>query len=1268
MTDTTKIQVFITDTQGRKGYKVYSPEEYKQKNVAAWLDENYPHQYQVRTIEDVEDGSEIDESASYNVRVEKADGSYAEKDYTGQELAEKMPEFQKRFGNDQYKISTRKVKTYNTAKGPFAAEERARLLSEMAATREKLAEVDKIDMSGEMYNTGLTFKTSRDIDPGKDTVALRKQLEGLQSEYYNLEPVRQQFARGAAEAREANERLAKLWREESGKINMAGEIYNPTPSISHGAEYDYNKTLSDAARRLNNETRKLYEAPSKYDGDPAIKKFFIGAGDRLTDADFWTMGLTEAADYFGLNQVFDKIQKLGGLENLTEEDIESNLTPFESEALGAFFRNMSAQAAREEDLALAYQSGMTAADSIGFMAQFALSGGATAAASKAMGNWIAKKIGKEVIEKAAKKKVLNLAGKAVKGAVETGVQTLLQPHTYANYQRNKYSLEAVSDNPEDGIRLVKNANEALRSYADSYIETLSEKSGTALGWPARWVGKKIGATAWMDALKRTKFGRVANAFFRSDVLNFMKAGGWNGYIGEMGEEFFGDALRTITQVDPEALKNAVQRDNLLIMATSFLPMTMLGGIGGVANYAAVRKEYDLDKAYFQETMRKFNIDESAIQHAIDVAESTHTETPEQLNAVLSPLVDEVVERGGNPTAVFLFARKAAQFQFYRAGDEVRKQMDRETELARLEAEYGGKMVDSEGNVKVAALPDGGTGIVVTSEGGESMVKKADGTIGFVSNTEEDIESIPLNDFLDRSIYARVKAEDDARVEQESAEKVAEAKQKVVPGAAFNNGTEESPMVAEVIEVVGDTANVQMADGSVKPMRISEVAQKMGTDMVVKTREEMEAEMAEALVRGRQIVDQFNSQKMRPVVLNTESGPVEATGIIARVDENGRVFAQVEVQGEEMEVPYEQITLVEAPSVTPQTQTESETVETPAAAAPQTAAAPAGPVDFRGNPLPMRQKKNGEMVVSTKELWNKDHEAWAAYNDQDPNRKVDTRTFLEARLSEVTKTRSKVQKAMEKEILTGAMDEDKIDEYEADLLNIDNRIKVISSVLDKYNKAAEVTQTIGEKQRAAQAEQVKQEAAQNASAVAQKYASSPKVYGFEDEIVLPNGESVRGRYVLVEADAPTASHDPSNGFAMSAGFPVDESGKTVNDRDYERDSAAQQAVVERAAAYDQRALQTPVIVSSEGIVVSGNDRTMSGQLAARNNTDAKYVDYLASHSQKYGIPAEEVGKFQHPRVVFELAESVDYTAAEFAKYNAEEKKSQSKTEKAVKAGK
>jgi len=188
-------------------------------------------------------------------------------------------------------------------------------------------------------------------------------------------------------------------------------------------------------------------------------------------------------------------------------------------------------------------------------------------------------------------------------------------------------------------------------------------------------------------------------------------------------------------------------------------------------------------------------------------------------------------------------------------------------------------------------------------------------------------------------------------------------------------------------------------------------------------------------------------------------------------------------------------------------------------------------------------------------------------------------------------------------------------------------------------------------------------------IRERWEAAPKVEGNEDALTLPDGSTITGRYVLTEAGAASPSHDANNAYAPTEGFPIDENGQSVNDRDYQRDKDAQRIVEDIAGSYDNRALQDPVIVSKDGVVLSGNNRTMSGDLAARQGTDKAYNDYLAKFGhKKFGFTPEQVQGMKNPRVVFVPDEALPYDATTFARFNAQEKKSQGKPEAAVKLGK
>jgi N12 class adenine-specific DNA methylase len=240
-----------------------------------------------------------------------------------------------------------------------------------------------------------------------------------------------------------------------------------------------------------------------------------------------------------------------------------------------------------------------------------------------------------------------------------------------------------------------------------------------------------------------------------------------------------------------------------------------------------------------------------------------------------------------------------------------------------------------------------------------------------------------------------------------------------------------------------------------------------------------------------------------------------------------------------------------------------------------------------------------------------------------------------------------------------------------------RIKILQDRLAYWAKVKQLfagqqtitpAATFQAQQRKEQAEATRKTAEAGFPAIVAKWQKAPKIEGFPQEIILPDGGKMTGRYILTEAGAPTPSHNPAAGFAKSEGFPVDKNGRTVNDRDYEHDKQAQQLVLLRAGAYDSRAVINPVVVSHDGIVLSGNDRTMSGQLAAQNNTDKAYLDYLYKYAGNYGFNEGQLKQFAHPRIVFVPDASLPYTTATFAKFNTQETKTQNKTEQAVKAGK
>ncbi len=180
-----------------------------------------------------------------------------------------------------------------------------------------------------------------------------------------------------------------------------------------------------------------------------------------------------------------------------------------------------------------------------------------------------------------------------------------------------------------------------------------------------------------------------------------------------------------------------------------------------------------------------------------------------------------------------------------------------------------------------------------------------------------------------------------------------------------------------------------------------------------------------------------------------------------------------------------------------------------------------------------------------------------------------------------------------------------------------------------------------------------------------YESFKSVMGNKKTVTLPNGNKIKCHYKLVEADAPTASHNEIN-YAPTKDFPKNANGQNINDRDYQKDADAQESVRRIAGNFNSLALESPPIVTKDGIVVSGNNRTMSSKLAARNGTDKAYLQDLKEMIDEYGLEESDLKGFKNPRLILEVDEEHkgDYTTEEFAQFNRDTKKTMSNVEKAV----
>lgn len=215
-------------------------------------------------------------------------------------------------------------------------------------------------------------------------------------------------------------------------------------------------------------------------------------------------------------------------------------------------------------------------------------------------------------------------------------------------------------------------------------------------------------------------------------------------------------------------------------------------------------------------------------------------------------------------------------------------------------------------------------------------------------------------------------------------------------------------------------------------------------------------------------------------------------------------------------------------------------------------------------------------------------------------------------------------------------------------------------IKKAMTAKKVAETVGKTEQT--------EGAHEAGSVAgQKFVNAPRLVGNKRTRMLPDGETkIKGHYEIVPAESLTPSHDVNNDYKKSEGFPTDAEGRTVNDRDYEHDKAAQQNTDQIARKYNGMAIEQVPVVSDEGIVYDGNGRTMAGQKAAKEGTDSEYINDLLENAENFGFTREQIEQsgIEHPRLVLVTDERLPYDTATFSKFNRNEKKTQSNTEQAV----
>lgn len=814
--------------------------------------------------------------------------------------------------------------------------------------------------------------------------------------------------------REDNPAWQQYW-EQQGKENdearaRIGQMQERHEAIMKEHSLDSALAAGDddylrIADRFYQDAKKMIDAPSKYadDNQGALGDFWQGIKDTGWNA-VSLVDLAHKLHEIPFLETVKKIQKSEGnnanvydlIKNHPDRLYEMGMGDAEVEMLKAFVHKADVESGKSDLLTKSYQAGQSMAKSLGFMADFIAVGGIGDAAAEAVARGLVKQAGRKAVPK--------LAAESFGGLVKAAAMTPLMPSTYANFIGN---LEQFND--AGGIDLSGKA--MLKDVGDILIENVSETIGAK---PLELIGMP---------LQKVKFPAWAKAMRNSPIAGALKQAGYNGFFEEMFEEWTGSALRTLTGVDKEALKDFRQMDQILVTAGSFAPVALLGGSVSAAQFHTASKAMR-DKGAVIDGIIGGLQDENAKNAIKDSFDKTRDiETPEDLAHAMTDVYQQIVQNGGNEEqafkAVMDYTEAASRYKVMNGMFEEQKDIERSQKLAEMDQQMGntkwhhlGKngssyvrtITDDQGNERFVTGEDDTNLLVVDKEGKPNFISKESLATGVENGTLTDSGEQYLFDYIDKQNLAVKQEEEQVRMVDEKKAAHEEVMRRALPDTPVNP---EKPEEGTFRGIVGGRYVIQYPDGSSQDFSEEEIANKLGIRTVPETDAEIEAKDDAHEEKLENMHTAMNQFKGRHIVLpgiadmgytltgvvrnrNSESYPFSVFFRDADGHESGTGVSEEDMDALLAEMQAEQPE-VQVPDVDPEVEVADNI-----------------PRDFRGNPLPMRQnEQTGETVVDEDALRENDIEAWVRYNDANPNRVVSSRDWL---AFNIKKTASEVTKA------------------------------------------------------------------------------------------------------------------------------------------------------------------------------------------------------------------------------------------------------------------
>ncbi len=797
------------------------------------------------------------------------------------------------------------------------------------------------------------------------------------------------------------------------------------------------------AAKLLQDAADIYEAPSKFDNDrTGLANYFRGMGNQLSNEDFWTRGLTEIGRNAELRGIQQKLQKgLEADENPTETTIDKILSQEEKDLLLAYYTYLGAQQMRHGDMSIGYTAGQSAIESLGFMAEFIATGGVRAAAGKAMSKgtsaaakWLSRELGVSVLDAsaegaarlAARTAGMSSAGKAMyqyvtKPLMQAATHTAMQPGVYRTISQELLEVD-------DAGQLQSIGSSVLRGALDAYIENWSEMSGGAvekvLGAPFKGIAY-LGDKAFGGiTLGKVQIRDIARWAQDSGLYNMMRENGFNGFLGEIGEEYVGAAARIATSLmsGEEFKEQMLSKEGIAELAASFGLLTGLGLSGNVVSSTVSRNRFNKSRDNMITILTRLGVNEDEINKLF----YTRFATTEDIAKAFAPYYEMIAANAESDASLqaqndikeaTTFIKLAGEQTVLQEIEDIQAEHKRNNKRAQINADMHDQQFwmdgeDDKQQMRRIMTKDGKIGYIVGGNESNWSVAYADGTKGFISESDiqsglsagtiEDTGFMSENDFLDALVEEDRKAAENTRMQSEQAAKNQELIQTLQPGTEVNIGTTEAPVMAPIVSTNADGIVVAGENGSYIPYTWQQAAGFANIDTTVQTDAEQDEQAAKAEQERDDIRAAINAASKNGLQITHDGQQYNLIAALEWVtdeqtgEDKLRCFTtdalgqaiQIELTQDEVAAAMSSIQLADEQQNT--SNTNNTTLETPvdnqtgeAGAAQQEemqdSPAPAGDSQ---TPYGLDKKYiNPDGSVNETTLWNDNPREWARYNDE-----------------------------------------------------------------------------------------------------------------------------------------------------------------------------------------------------------------------------------------------------------------------------------------------